>query len=182
VFLVFQLSKVFGDTPGSWITKVHALFFQLKISDMFTKKTVSILLALLALLLLIAFIKGKSWKKNQNECSYNKLVMNAYQVGNDSLIDSKTIEACWIKHEPDDLGLIKIDSKESDFRVFYYKENDPGVIKMLDFQEGDSEPSRWRANEGHDLFIVNKLDTLGFVFGDRKKSFVKGTIVFINGD
>ena len=109
-------------------------------------------------------------------CTYNHVEINAYEVGTDKLLDSKKLDYCFSVNEKD-MGLVEISNPKGNIKVLYYKEQNPNNIKYLDIKLGEGV-SKWRKKNGHDLFIVNKNDDLTFVFGDRKKSKIKGTVKF----
>ncbi|WP_420581959.1 hypothetical protein [Reichenbachiella sp.] len=110
------------------------------------------------------------------ECVYNAAIVKAYRVGTDELLDEKTIPGCFVV-KTDEMGFVEISSDV--IKVSYYKETTPNVIKFLDVKFGESEAVRWRANQGHDLFVNETSEELNFVFGDRIKTKIKGSIQFI---
>lgn len=111
------------------------------------------------------------------DCEYTQIEMKAYQVGTDKLLDSKSWSGCFKKElvEPT-LGLVEITDTKTSIKILYYNETTSGSMNHLDVQIGSNEPSRWRANQGHDIFINETKSDLNFIFGDRKKSKIKGTI------
>lgn len=113
------------------------------------------------------------------DCTYSKVKINISV--NDAPTDEKIIEGCFMASEPDELGLIEITDQDKRFKVSYYKEQDPTVLKMLNVKFGNNDPIEWRTNKGHDLFITQKKDSLGFIFGDLKSTSgkVKGSILYI---
>lgn len=113
-------------------------------------------------------------------CDYNKVEIKAFEVGTDKLINQKLLEGCFEKEIVDkSLGLVEIKNSSGTVKVSYYIEKDPKILRFLDIKIGEGEASKWRANQGHDLFIIEKGETLNFIFGDRKKSKIKGTIKFM---
>jgi len=123
---------------------------------------------------------SNSTVEQEKNCSYSKVEIKAFRVGTDELLDEKLINGCFEKKIVDEsLGLVEITNESKTIKVSYYIESDPKVLRFLDVKIGESEPSRWRANQGHDLFIVEKDGDLNFIFGDRKKSKIKGTIKFM---
>jgi hypothetical protein len=134
---------------------------------------------LFSLILLAIFCYGCSGKKS--DCQYSKAIVSAYEVGTNKLIDKKEIEDCFTANEVDPgIGLIEVKGSQNPerFKVSYYKENDPSLINMMNIKIG-GKVSEWRRKKKHDLFLVNKPDTLAFIFGDRVDLKVKGTILFI---
>jgi hypothetical protein len=118
--------------------------------------------------------------EQEKNCSYSKVEIKAFRVGTDELLDEKFIDGCFEKKIVDEsLGLVEITNESKTIKVSYYIESNPNVLRFLNVKLGESEPSRWRANEGHDLFIEEKNGDLNFIFGDRKKSKIKGTIKFM---
>jgi hypothetical protein len=115
-----------------------------------------------------------------NSCNFNNVQIEMFNIGSNTPIKTVNIEACFEEKMVDKtLQLIEITSKESEFKVSYYKESNPKLLRFLDFDFGTGEPSKWRANKGHDLFIFRKnKDELNFIFGDKKNSKLKGTIRF----
>ena len=96
------------------------------------------------------------------------------------MINQKLLEGCFEKEIVDkSLGLVEIKNSSGTVKVSYYIEKDPKILRFLDIKIGEGEASKWRANQGHDLFIIEKGETLNFIFGDRKKSKIKGTIKFM---
>jgi hypothetical protein len=108
-----------------------------------------------------------------------KTVKITMQV-NDEPVVEKILEGNFIKSAPDNLGLVEINDPENRLKVSYYVESDPTLIKFLNVKFGQENPTEWRANKGHDLFIVDKTESLGLIFGDRNSvaGKVKGTILF----
>lgn len=113
------------------------------------------------------------------DCNYSKLEITS-QI-NDNPLDKKVLEGCFSVSEPDEMGLIEITDANNRIKVSYFKETDPNSLKMLNLKFGTSDPSEWRTNKGHDLFIIPKKDSLGFMFGDRNSTAgkVKGSLLFI---
>jgi hypothetical protein len=119
-----------------------------------------------------------STKQNIN-CDFNSVQFEAYEVGTDKLLDKKIVSGCFVKKIIDEqLGLVEVKDTEGKIKVTYYIESDPNLLKFLDVKIGDAEPSRWRANKGHDLFILEENNQLNFIFGDRLETKIKGTIKF----
>lgn len=117
--------------------------------------------------------------KSEVSCDYNGVDIKAYQVGTDVLLDEKFISGCFVRKVVDEsLGLVEISNEIKSITVSYYIESDPKVLRFLDIKTETGEPSRWRANQGHDLFISETDEELNFIFGDRKESKIKGTIRF----
>lgn len=131
-----------------------------------------IILTIIGLLIYISTAKSDS-------CRFYQAEVSLWKMSTNELIDSKTFNGCFEKNLIDaSLSQFEISSSISPFKVIFYEESDPNILKFLDIHSGDNEPSRWRANEGHELFMLTKNDTLNFIFGD-KKSGVKGSIKFI---
>lgn len=112
-------------------------------------------------------------------CTYSKVKINLYE--NDIQKIEKQIEGCFTVSQADELGLVEITDKDKRIKVSYFKESDPTILKMLNVKIGEGTPIEWRTKKGHDLFIVQKKDTLGFIFGDRNSvaGKVKGSILYI---
>lgn len=118
-------------------------------------------------------------QNNSNKtCDYNSVTIKAFEMETDKLLDEKYISNCFnIEKVKGAGGLIEVKDDSSKIKISYYNEKDPNVIKFLNVRFGESDPIEWRANKGHDLFIIKKSNSLGFIFGD-KKSKIKGTIDF----
>lgn len=130
----------------------------------------------LLLLVTISLIFACSPKSDRN---YSKLEITS-QI-NDNPLDKKVLEGCFSVSEPDEMGLIEITDTDKRIKVSYFKETDPNTLKMLNLKFGNNDPTEWRTNKGHDLFITQKTDSLGFIFGDRNSvaGKVKGSLLFI---
>lgn len=99
------------------------------------------------------------------------------QVNQDTPTE-RTVEGCF-KVTKDQIGLISIEDQAKRITTSYYLEGNNQVdmlnIKMMD------NTSEWRRKKGHDIFYVEKPDTLGIIFGDRNSSLgsVKGSVMYI---
>jgi len=119
-------------------------------------------------------------EEEKKNCTFKKVEIKAYQVGTDKLLNDKTINDCFNSKIVDKtLGLVEITNESKTLKVSYYIEKNPKTLRILDVKIGNDVPSRWRANKGHDLFIMEKEDFLSFIFGDRNNSKIKGSIKFI---
>ena len=128
-----------------------------------------LLFMLPAILLFVSCSKSSDFKN----------VKITMQVNDEPIVD-KVFEGNFTKSKPDELGLVEITDSESRLKVSYYIESDPAILKFLNVKFGQENPTEWRANKGHDLFIVDKPESLGIIFGDRNSvaGKVKGTILF----
>lgn len=110
------------------------------------------------------------------ECIYSKLEISS-QV-NDEEMNKQVLEGCFTKQKVDDLGLIEITDADNRVKISYYEET---PLKFLNIKLGTGKPIEWRKNKGHDLFLIEQTDTLGFIFGDRNSTAgkVKGSIKLI---
>lgn len=121
----------------------------------------------------------ENFTEQNTNCDFNSVQIQAFETGTNKLLDNKNISECFTKQIVDkQLGLVEVKNSDGSIKVSYYIEKDPRVLKFLDIKVGDAEPSRWRANQGHDLFITENENQLNFIFGDRVKSKIKGTITF----
>lgn len=115
-----------------------------------------------------------------SDCSFRLVEIKAFKVGTDELLEERTLDGCFKKKVVDQsLGLVEVSNSDGNIKVSYYIEDDPKVLRFLDVKLGEGESSHWRANKGHDLFIIEKDGNLNFIFGDRKRSKIKGTIRFL---
>ncbi len=115
------------------------------------------------------------------DCDFIFLEIKAFEVGTDKLLDEKLIEGCFNKKEiKDAFGLIEVEDPSRQIKISYFAEEDHNILRHLDIRLGSAEPSRWRRNEGHDIFINEENGELNFIFGDRKKSKIKGTLKLYN--
>lgn len=112
-------------------------------------------------------------------CEFSKVTLTTSKFGTNKQIDNKLINDCFNRVEDGSLVEVKGEKTSEKFKVLYYKEAEPDVVKMLTIKIG-SKGTDWRTNKGHDIFKVDNKDTLGFVFGDRIKSKIKGTVMFTN--
>lgn len=112
-----------------------------------------------------------------NGCEFTKATLTASQVGTDKELSKKEFTDCFKRINDGTLVEVKGDKTGNNFKVLYYKEADPDVTKMLTINVG-GHGSDWRANKGHDIIKVDKADSLGFIFGDRIKTKMKGTVMF----
>lgn len=120
---------------------------------------------------------SKSTTTTSNSCDFRKVDISMYEVGTDKLIENKTVNGCFTKKIIDKaLGLVEI--TDGVIKVTYYIEKTPNNLRFLNLYVAGGEPSRWRANEGHDIFMNDNNGNLHFIFGDRKVSKTKGTIIF----
>lgn len=99
---------------------------------------------------------------------------------NDEPVVERILEGNFIKSKPDELGLVEITDSENRLKVSYFIESDPKILRFLNVKFDKNNPVEWRTNKKHDLFIIEKTESLGFIFGDRHSvaGKVKGTIVF----
>jgi hypothetical protein len=130
-------------------------------------------------LLLIATITLIFACSPKSDCNYSKVEITS-QI-DDNPLDKKVLEGCFSVSEPDEMGLIEITDADNRIKVSYFKETDPNSLKMLNLKFGNGNPIEWRTKKGHDLFIIQKKDSLGFIFGDRNNiaGKIKGSLLFI---
>lgn len=83
------------------------------------------------------------------------------------------LKGCYTISEPDELGLITIKGNNDSTRVHY-----DTASTMLTIITEDGPASEWRTRKGDNIFVADKKDTLGFVFGNLKTNF-KGSLLFI---
>lgn len=111
------------------------------------------------------------------DCTFTKAHITASEAGTNKVLQDKTIEDCFTASAPDSYGLIEIKGSKTgeNFKVAYYA----AEADMLNVKIG-GKLTEWRKNKGHDIFVNGApgTDTLGFIFGDRLKSKIKGTIIF----
>lgn len=113
-------------------------------------------------------------------CDYNTVEIRGYKTGSDKALSEVTINECFYKKTIDKtLKMVEIANESRNIVVTYYEENQPGILKFLDIKLDEDTPSKWRASKGHNLYYVEKENSLTFIFGDLKKSKVKGSIKFI---
>jgi hypothetical protein len=110
-------------------------------------------------------------------CEFSKATITASVVGTNKQIYKKEISDCFKRVDDGSLVEVKGDKTSDKLKVLYYKEADPAVIKMLTISAG-GHGTDWRTSKGHDLFKIDKADTLGFIFGDKVQSKIKGTVMF----
>lgn len=126
-----------------------------------------------AILLIMALATSCNSK---SDCTFSRLEITS-QV-NDGEMNKQILEGCFSKSKVDDLGLIEITDTEKRVKISYYDES---PLKFLNIKFGENNPTEWRKNKGHDLFLVQKTDSLGIIFGDRNSAAgkVKGSILLI---
>jgi hypothetical protein len=110
-------------------------------------------------------------------CEFSKATLTTSEVGTNKQIDKKEISDCFKRIDDGSLVEVKGDKTGEKFKVLYYKEADPAVTKMLTISIG-GRGTDWRTSKGHDILKIDKPDSLGFIFGDRVKSKIKGTVMF----
>ena len=109
-------------------------------------------------------------------CMYSSAKLVFQEVGTDKVINEGTINGCYTKKLVDQqLKMYEVANETGTFRLTYYEESTPNVLRFLDMHIAGRSTS-WRANKGHDIFMIEENGKIGFVFGDRKKDMVKGTI------
>lgn len=114
--------------------------------------------------------------KEPLHCDFLKADIKMYRVGTDEILGENEVMGCFTITEGE-MGLIEISSEQSNLKIIYYEETDPKALRFLDIIVGDNA-SRWRANKGHDLFIMDTSEALNLIFGDREES-IKGTVKLI---
>jgi len=114
-------------------------------------------------------------------CTYNKMEIKSFEVGTDRLLEEKTINDCFTHITlPNSGGMTEVTNSNNTIRVTYFN-NEGSVLRFLNIrfgEQGKVEPARWRTNEGHDIFMNDTGNELNFIFGDRHKTKIKGTIKF----
>jgi len=115
-------------------------------------------------------------------CTYNKMEIKSFEVGTDRLLEEKTINDCFTVYEvPNSMGLTEVTNSNNTIKISYFKsEASAKMLRTLDVRIGKkgTEPIRWRAVEKHEIFMNDTGNELNFVFGDRHKTKIKGTIKF----
>jgi hypothetical protein len=131
----------------------------------------------LILPVLAACLQASCSNDDSAGCEFSKATITASQIGTEQQIDKKQINDCFKR--VDDGGLVEVKGEKTGdkFKVLYYKEADPTAIKILTVSIG-GRGTDWRTSKGHDILKIDKPDSLGFIFGDRIKSKIKGTVMF----
>lgn len=148
----------------------------------------SIKTTFIAFLLLILYACNSSPENTSQEvsttvksCDYKFLEIKAFEVGTDKLLNEVNIEGCYNREEVEGaFGLIEIQDEEKGIKISYFPEEEKNMLRILDIKLGSSDATKWRRNQGHDIFINEKNGSLHLIFGDRIKSKIKGNIKFYN--
>ncbi len=130
---------------------------------------------------LLIFTLACSNKKEQTNqsCTYSKMLFKHFQIEGNKLINEQVVDGCFTKKLVDEqLGLIEITNKTKTIKVSYYQEEDPTMIRILNFNWADHVTHKWRQKQGHDLYIDQEAGRLNFIFGDRAHTMTKGSITF----
>lgn len=126
---------------------------------------------------------------SKSSCEYSHLTLKANvngkmvneQKGNDCYSITKEGEGSLTNYT------VKGKKTADKFSISYYEEGnkiniDQGeaeVLRFLDIKMGSSK-NNWRANKGHQIYKIEKNDTLAFYFSDNsnKAQNISGSIVF----
>ncbi len=126
--------------------------------------------------------------ESKSDCEYSNLTISAAVDGKQ--VDQKKGNDCYsVKTEGDgELKTYTVSGKKTSakFSLTYFKENnkidlgngDGIVLRFLNVKVGD-KTSEWRATKGHNIYMIEKKDTLGFIFGDnaKKENSISGSIL-----
>ncbi len=128
--------------------------------------------------------------ETKSDCEFSHLTITTAIDGKQ--IDQKTGNDCYsiIKEEGEgELATFTVGGKQTSdkFSMTYYDENskvDLGTgqgtaLKFLNVNIGGKK-TEWRANKGHNIYKIEKQDTLGFIFGDnaKKSNSVSVSVLF----
>jgi hypothetical protein len=115
------------------------------------------------------------------DCYYSTAYIESQLKGTNETLQDRNVSGCFI-HEPipKSGGLMTIENTEAPrIRVTYFADevspSGESALRHLNVTIGDGDPVMWRANQGHEIFFINKPGRADFIFGDDK---VKGRIVF----
>lgn len=118
-------------------------------------------------------------------CDFKKMYMDGRRTKTDELLIEKTFDQCFEMKSDASTGLYTMyniknntQDEEAKIHISFTKDIGTNLVTHLDIKLGNSEPTRWRRNEGHDIMMVDNAEKLTLVFGDRKVSKIKGSIVF----
>ncbi len=154
---------------------------------MYQKKKMSIgekVLIGIGVIVIIAIIGSMDDETSSNQtsefiCNFNKLEISAIKVGSNKVLDSKTLNECFQRKIVDkSTGLIQVSNESKSIKLLYYLPKKKGVLETLDVFLNTEEPTRWRENQGHDIFLLEKGGDMVFIFSDKKK--VKASMTFSN--
>lgn len=99
---------------------------------------------------------------------------------NGTAADKKELAGTFEVSAPDEMGLVEVKDADNRINVKYFKEAD-GSLKMLNVKMGNKPPVEFRASKGHELYLIDNKDTLGFMFADPKSAAgdVRGTVLYL---
>lgn len=126
---------------------------------------------------------------NSNKCEYSHLAITSNISG--KMADQKKGNDCYsITKEGEGVltsFTVQGEGTSDKFSINYFEEGDivemekgeGDILRFLNINIGNYK-SEWRADKGHQIFKIEKPDTLIFYFSEasNKKEKVSGTIVF----
>lgn len=123
------------------------------------------------LILLLAIFTLISCTEQKNDCNFSRVEITVEKSNNEP--QKITLNGCYKISEPNEVGLVSIIGNNDSTKVYYDK-----ASTMLNIITEAGPASEWRARKGDNILVVEKKDTLGFIFGNLDKNF-KGSLVFI---
>lgn len=112
-----------------------------------------------------------SCSETKNDCNFSTLEVTVEKENKEA--QKVTLTGCYKVSEPDELGLISITGNNDSTRVYY-----DTASTMLTIITENGPASEWRTKKGDNIIVINKKDTIGFVFGNLKTNF-KGSLLFV---
>ncbi len=123
------------------------------------------------LALTILAILASSCTEQKNDCNFSRVEITVEKSNNEP--QKITLKGCYKISEPNELGLVSITGNNDSTKVYYDK-----ASTILNIITEAGPASEWRARKGDNILVVEKKDTLGFIFGNLDKNF-KGSLIFI---
>lgn len=126
-------------------------------------------------IILFAFALIMASCSSKPDCSYSKIEIKTYRIGNDELLGEKTFDNCFTVTD-DNSNLVEIKNEEAGIALSYYKESNPNELKYLNAKFGDVKTTEFRQKKGHKIELIETENATTIIYHDPTELNLKGTI------